>query len=286
MLNKYVISDSQKAQRPEIIHSLKTYCLMTGITVFDNKIYVTKMDVSQVDVFQPDTFEMLNPLTVDGLCSPYAIVSCEPNRCLFISDTARQVIHRVEFPDKFTRWSIEDESYGLSVTNSFNLLVTLYNTPQLIEYTPDGTPVRTVDLPENCCHPIHSIQVDDDTFLVCHGWYGDNLHRVCKINSCGEIKSKYRYKRSFRDPTRLFLDKFGNVLVSCMDKGTVTMLDPSLAFVGNLVSSRSGLQSPYRMYLDEGRGQLYVAHNKINVLTNSTLSVIALKVLYKSCNKS
>jgi len=75
------------------------------------------------------------------------LASCGRQRCLYVADSGRQVIHRVLSDGNATVWPLRDKPTALSVTHlagsespksAGNLLVTFSASRTLREYSPDG----------------------------------------------------------------------------------------------------------------------------------------------------
>ena len=84
-----------------------------------------------------------------------------------------------------TQWPVNDRPWRLSVNAVHNLLVTCRVASKIKEYTTDGHIVRTVCLPGDVIHPWHTVQLRSGQFIVCHGYPGDAVHRVCMISADG-----------------------------------------------------------------------------------------------------
>jgi len=83
------------------------------------------------------------------------LASCGRQRCLYVADSGRQVIHRVLSDGNATVWPLKDKPSALSVTrlagserpqSAGNLLVTFSVSRTLREYSPDGRLLHQVCL--------------------------------------------------------------------------------------------------------------------------------------------
>ena len=79
--------------------------------------------------------------------------------CLYVSDLELRAVHLYNLSnDVITRWSVGGECYGLSLTSTHNVLVTLYDTRQVQEYSPDGRRlIREINLDGSTAITILSI---------------------------------------------------------------------------------------------------------------------------------
>ena len=209
-------------------------------------------------------------LLVFPLAYPCNLTSCSKFRCVYIAlrHVLGGVIHRVELGGATTLWRVNDAPYGLSVTPDpdFHVLVTCCNARKLKEFTTNGTLVREIILQEDLVHPLHAIQFDGQ-FIVSHGVFdSDPLHRVCIVNSTGQVTHCYggppgSAAGQLNSPQHLAVDGEGNVIVADCYNQRVLLLSKTLDYVGNLVSTqnsgRSGL-TPGRLHLDVSRGRLFV----------------------------
>ena len=95
-------------------------------------------------------------LSVPGLREGVDITSCGRQKCLYVADGGRSVVHRVCPGGGTTVWSLNDKPTSLSVTRSAgcdtprsaagNLLVTFSASGMLRQYSPDGRLVRQIKL--------------------------------------------------------------------------------------------------------------------------------------------
>jgi len=116
-------------------------------------------------------------------------------------------------------------SYGLSVTRSCNLLVALYDTQQVQEYTPDETLIHQISL--NGLHPKHCIQLSRDQFVVCSK---DSVEMsLCIVNKIGSIIQAYRGSlgSGIHHPCQMAVDKYGHVIVADYNSNIVEVFVPN-----------------------------------------------------------
>ena len=107
------------------------------------------------------------------------MASCRRHQCIYIADCVNNVVHRVEVQKNQTiQWSLNDQPSGLSLNSLSNILVTFRLASKLKEFTTDGKLMRGISLPLDIMNPNHAVQLNNDQFVVCHGWPGDNLHSM------------------------------------------------------------------------------------------------------------
>ena len=151
---------------------------------------------------------------------------------------------------------------GLSETSTYSVLVTLYDTKQIKEYTTDGSLMREISLDSSMERPWHSVQLSSDRLVVSHGW-GGSLNRVCIVDMSGRINQSYGGSRGsgvgqLHVPSHLAVDRYGNVLVADMWNHRVVLLSPSLTHLGYITVSGHKLSYPWALHLDQLNHRLYI----------------------------
>ena len=231
------------------------------------QVFVVRLLTPEVEVYESTTLNLTNRFPVDGLENPGDLTSCGKFRCLYISDWTGREIHRVELKGATTRWKVNYVSFGLSVTPDpdFHVLVTCHAERKLMEFKTDGTIVREIRLQQDLVSPLHAIQFDGQ-FIISHGWGSERLHRVCIVNWTGQATRCYGGPHGssvgrLDGPRHLDVDGEGNVVVADNNNRRVLLLNKTLDYVGELVSThnsgRSGLK-PLSLCLDVSRGRLFV----------------------------
>lgn len=116
---------------PQVIHRFpETKDAVRGVTLLNDELYVLRdRDVDQADVYSTMDFTLRRCLTVPRLrgIDLQDVTSCEQKRCIYISDdgTSNTCVHRLGLDGSIRKWPVVRGSpWGLSVTRSFNLLVT------------------------------------------------------------------------------------------------------------------------------------------------------------------
>ena len=157
-----------------------------------------------------------------------------------------------------TKFSIPGQSWGLSVTRNHNLLVTLFDTNQLQEYTTDGHLVRTIRLDDSIDEPRHAVELSTGQLVVCH--HSDKTqHRVLLVDTEGRIVRSYGGAQGsavgqLSGPVYLAVDSFDNVLVADFYNYRLSLLNSEMTRLGD-VPLTNGF--PYRLYFDQLNGLLY-----------------------------
>ena len=244
-----------------------------GVAVLFDQVFVVRRKTREVEVYDSNTLNLTSRLPVSGLADPSDLTSCSKFRCLYISDLrGGNEIRRVELGGATTRWKVNDAPYGLSVTPDpdFHVLVTCGDVRKLKDFTTNGTLVRQILLQENLANPWHAIQFDGQ-FIVSHGWMrSEPLHRVCIVNSTSHTTRCYggppgSAAGQLYEPRYLATDGEGNVLVADRTNQRVLLLNKTLEYVGELISTRNSGRlgfEPWRLCLDVSRGRLFVTDNR------------------------
>ena len=246
---------------------------MCGLTILFDQVFVVRHETREVQMYDSNTFNLTSRLQVDGLADPVDLTSCSKFRCLYISDWDGEQIHRVELGGATTRWKVNDVPDGLSVTPDpdFHVLVTCGYARKVKEFTTNGTLVREILLQTDMVHPWHAIQFDGQ-FIVSHGRGSDPLHRVCIVNSTGHATRCYGGPPGWAAgqlnvPYNLAVDGEGNVLVADLTNERVLLLNKTLDYVGELVSTHNSGRLrlwTWRLCFDVSRDRLFVADSTQN----------------------
>jgi len=172
------------------------------------------------------------------------------------------VVHRYNLSNNvITKWSVGGTCYRLSLTSTHNVLVTLWDTKQIQEYTPDGRLMRKISLDCSIGSPYHSVQLAGDRFVVGHS--SNSLQRVCLVDTSGRIIQCYRGARGsgvgqLNEPGHLAVDRHGNVLVTDQGNNRVVLLSPSLTHLGYIHTPGHQLRRPWSLHLDDLTHRLYI----------------------------
>jgi hypothetical protein len=259
-----------------LICSLDENKPVRGLATLNNELYVRHekwrfigdgWDVDEdnddfITIYETKTYRVQRNLRVPGLGGVHDMTACRKHLCIYIADGLKKVIHRVQQEKKTTRWLVGDVPEGLSVTSAFNLLVTCSMAGTVNEYTTDGQLIRKLSLQPGLEHPVHTVELRRDLFVVCHGQADDSRHRVCLVDSNGSLLNWHGNEKGsgsghLNGPVRLAANRF--ILVADMDNNRILMLNPQLIFIREIVSE---LRGPCRLWYDQETELLYVADNQ------------------------
>ena len=182
------MKQSTFSQDPKLISTLQFGSPVRGIVVVKRELYVVTKRSSDVKVYDAVTFEFKTKLHVTGLSDPFSITAI--NQSLFISNNG--YVHQIDIADKKVniKWRIGGSSNRLSVTEQENVLVTLFESNLLREYTPSGVLLKSIQLPPEMHGPRHAIHLYEDCFLFSQAIDGGS-HRVCMIDRNGQLLNSY-----------------------------------------------------------------------------------------------
>jgi len=241
-----------------------------GVATLGKHHYVLRGPKSseQIEVYDITTFRLLNRVSVPGLGDASDIVACKHYCCAYTCGTSSQYVYRMSSINynELTQWSVNDGPTCLSITIKYSVLVTCRKVRKMKEFTTDGRLLRQVVL---CVpSPWHTVQLSGGDLMVCHGHTGEPLHRVCLMNSGGQvIKSFYGGNKGssssqMNTPCHMAVDENESVFVVDRNNCAVLLLSPALRDVRKAVSSDKLKWTPYRLCLDAERRRLYVAVNE------------------------
>jgi len=256
----------------QLVHALPEGEPVCGVTLLAGDIYLSREKArDQVEVYDVITYRLQRRLTVPGAFNFTDMTSCEHNRCVYISDYNGECVHRQDVQGAVKRWAVNDLPAGLSVNAVHNVLVTCLVVRKIKEFSSHGDLLRELTLPDDVIWPLHAIQTRSGQFIVCHGGRYDPVRRVCMISADGRhmVHSHGGQPGSdtgqYNVPFHLAVDDNESVLVVDCGNRRVTLLSPTLEYVGQVVSRDQLKWGPAdRLYLDTQRRNLYVAEHEWN----------------------
>jgi len=237
-----------------------------GVSTLQHRFYVLRGNVSedQIEVYDSESFRLLRYLDLPDLGFAFDIVVSGRHRCAYVSDTSNHSVHRVKLSGaETTHWPVQDVPACLSLTIRHMVLVTCRKVDIVKEFTTDGELLREVVLDE-VVSPWHTVQLYSGEYVMCHGDSGEALHRVCLVDSGGQLVSAFGEADVMKTPTHMAVDRNEFVFVIDRNNNRVLLLSPSLTYVREVVSRDELGWKPYRLALDYKRRRLYVAVNDKN----------------------
>jgi len=204
-----------------------------GVTQLHDVVYIVCWQSSAISRFNATTHQRLTDIVVEDLRDPSDIVACEQTSQVYVADF-KQCIWRVSSDgEDIQRWlpkSPSDtlEPRSLSVTST-RLLVTPYDTRQLIQFDAVGDELRRVQLPDDVV-PLHAVESPTGTFIVSHNNRQLDQCQVSEVNTGGEVLRQFSGSRllSLRVTSEVAVDSHGNILVADEDNCRILLLDAQL----------------------------------------------------------
>ena len=232
---------------------------ITCVTSLSGLVYAVRRNAQQqFDVYDAATVALRRPISVPGLTKSFGIASSVTHSCLYASAFNNDKVYRVKLSGEITSWSVGRFPMGVSVNGANNVLVASNHQHILEEYTPNGAPLRQIELP--FCHPQNAIQLRSGHFAVtCYD-------QVCLVDKNGTFisgaKAKPVIKQLQSYPRGLQQLKSGRILVADTTGNRILVLNESMHRVGDLTLPISfGLIGPWSVCLDESCHRLYISEN-------------------------
>ena len=233
-----------------------------GMALLEGTLFIVDHSSPDVAEFDSQTYEFKSKFTVPGLSQAWSM-AVDRNKVIFISEYGRNIIHRIQLPEKsITAWSSGGLRNSLSVNKLGNVLVTSENLNKLVEYTDTGTILREIPLVAGIDHPCSSIQLNNNQFLVSH--IGNVHHRVCLVDDRAQLIKSYggtpgSGSGQMNSPYQFVVDQNGFILVAEYGNHRVVLLNSHLEYVKDLIPTSAGGQYTFAIALDEVTGKLYLA---------------------------
>jgi len=254
----------------QLVHTLPEGEAVLGLTLLAGEIYllrITRTQRDQIEVYDVNTYHFQRHLTVPSICGFSDMISCEYHRCVYIDDHFLECVHRLDVRGAVTWWAVNDAPGGLSVNAAHNVLVTCGRVHKIKEFSSYGVGLREFTLPFDFIHPLHAIQTRSGHFIVSHGYQGDLINHVFMMSADGHIVHSHGGKAGshtgqYRVPCRLAVDDNECVFVADLNNRRVTLLSPTLEYVGLAVSRDQLKWHPGRLCYDRERRKLYVADDE------------------------
>jgi len=227
-----------------------------------------------VEVLDKENFEGVRQrINIPELTQASGLAACQDFNCLYVSDIASQVIHRVDLSTKsVTNWIVIDEPRGISLTREHNLIITLRERNSIAEYTTAGELVREIRLDEYVKGLQHCVQLSTGQFVVCHSGYPH--HGVTIVDAEGRRPAGSSTGR-WSEPRGLAVYASDNILVADCYNDKVRLLSSTLTHLHDVTLPNYQLRRPYSVHLDKFSDRLYIGegewgsdNNRLFVLNN------------------
>jgi len=277
----------------QVVHTLPEGGPVAGVTSLADEVYVLRQRDrqlrwtvrNQVEVYDVIDYRLQRRLTVPNSNALIDMTSCEHYMCVYLVDCCGdECIHRLDVEGAATRWAVNDKPRGISVNAEHNVLVLCNRVRKIKEFSSHGDLLRELTLPDDVIHPWHAIQTHNGEFIVCHGFFSNDInHRVCKISADGDIIKSHGEEPGsdigqYHLPSHLAVDNNESVFVADLFNRRVTLLSPTLDYIRQVVSGDGLKGGPDNLCLDIHRRCLYVVDNEYKGLECTAGRVVVFSV--------
>jgi len=241
--------------------------LVRGVTTVGDDVFVVRFVTQQkIEVYNAKTFTLQRHITVPELGSPFALVACPYNNCLYAPDNSKDSVHRVELSgsNAVIRWPVAHHPAGLSVNDEQDVLVVSAHELKLQIFTTHGTLLQNIELQGDIKYPSHAIQLPTGQFLVSYSSLSD-LHCVSLVGSDGAVVRSYGGQKGSElnqmdCPAGLSVDREGRVLVADRFNNRLLVIDDESLSTAHKMSVNvdDGLQGPYSLWFDQSCRRLCI----------------------------
>ena len=249
---------------PQLVHTMGKGETVRGVTCLGDEVFIVCDGKAEVQVFSVDTFTLKRCLPVIGLSNAWDLASCAQNYNLYGINYNGNDVFKVDIRGNATNsssWTVNGATYTLSVTDKPSVLVSIYNTSKLKEFTGDGRLIREIDVSQIAPGPFHSVQLSNNQFLVSSNSGAQRLHVIDEDGKLVQSHSSQTESAigQVQDLSHLIVDKQGFIAAADYSNNKVLLFSPSLTYVRELISADKGLpKEPIRMHFDEKRRLLFV----------------------------
>lgn len=195
------------------------------------------------------------------------MTACGKNKCLYISNNKVSgnecEIFKVS-PQGMVikKWETGTNFGRLSVTHDFNVLLAVHFNRKLVEYRPDGTLFKEIQLPV-ALRPMYALKVNSELYFVSHGLEDDLLHGVSQVHANGNVLKTFGGTKGPQNgqldtPVHLAVTD-GSIWVADSQNGRVVVLSPTLEYQATLLSKEDELSRPLRICLDQANHRLLLS---------------------------
>jgi len=249
-----------KSSAPTPRHIIQRTPGVTAVASLGDDVFVMRWRCEQVEVYDAETFTLQRHITVGLGERSWGLAACAHYKCLYVSDSAHDSIHRAELSGSsaVNQWSVARDPTGLSVNKAHNVVVACCEADKIQEYTTHGDLVREICLQQaGVTLPYHAIQLSTGHYVVSQ-YTSPGVVSVVGVD--GQVVRSYRpYVGQMRKPSSLAVTKNDDILVADSYNDRILSITSSLSSAQQLtLPVHDGIQDPCGLCLDESRGRLYV----------------------------
>jgi len=240
---------------------------VTALTSLGDDVFVVRLWSQQVEVYDARTFALQGNIVVPRLECSWGLAACAHYKCLYVSDSDHDSIHRAELSDSspVKQWSVARGPRGLSVNKAHNVVVACCEADKIQVYTTRGDLVREIGLRQaDVMSSWHAVQLSTGHYVVSQC---TSPGVVSVVGVDRQVVRSYRPSQTsdvgkIRYPGSLAVTKNDDVLVADSKNNRIVSLNSSMSSAQQLtLPVDDGIKEPCGLCLDESRGRLYVGES-------------------------
>jgi len=245
--------------KASLVQQLDSDLDVNGVAVCNNRVFLTGISSSAIEVFDALSCHRVQTLTVDAMIDPWDIAARPSSPYLYVFEGRRQILRLDLSGQVVSNWMLDGTHCALSVSRRNSIVITYSD--RLEEFDLVGRILRSVKLDRSICAASHSLSLDDEAFVVCHGAGRCSIsHLTCLVDSEGRILERYQESsRSIYQPLHMAAGNHGCVLVVDIHNGRVQILNENLSQSYDLISTRMERPWPLRVCYDSKHGNAYIS---------------------------
>jgi hypothetical protein len=251
---------------------------VVDVTTIASRLFVLRSHPSrqQIQVYDANSFAQQETLEVKGLSddtSNSGLASSATNNCLFVSDSCKDTVYKVELFGniRVSSWRVGRTPCGLSINTECNLIVACYDERKIQEYNViTMSLIREINVGSNeSLRPLHAIQLAGGKFIVSCWRVTSSVSDVVEVGAEGKVVVSYTNQlkttthHQFHDPRRSTVhENNGLVIVADANNNRIVMLNRSLKCdareLNEMMSVDGGLQQPSCLCFNASKNRLFV----------------------------
>jgi hypothetical protein len=233
----------------------------------DGELYVLRTDaetyVNVIDVYDassPD-YVLLERMKIHrnmpGFDTNVAV--CAQFQCLVTANSEYKRVFVVERQGRETSWPLISAPSSISTSADCQIVIAFKDDSVIQVFSYDGKTGPAVHVHGLSIRELNAVVgLPNSQYVIAYETIDSQGH-VSILNASGHVLRTD--EAGLRSPDALAVSQAGYILVTDLGNNRVILLDPSLQYVRDLLTSHNGLESPYRISLDEPRGFLYVVNS-------------------------
>jgi len=248
--------------------------MVSGMTQLHDVVYIVCAWSSTILRFNATTHQRLTGINVKDLREPRDIVACERTSQLYVADSYPECVRRVSADGADIKfwWSRSSSDtftpFTLSVTST-RLVMTSFDTKQLMQLDSDGNELRRVQLPDYM-EPRHAVESPRGSFVVSH--HNKQLkpkpeYQISEVNTAGEVLRQFSGSRlsSLGYTEHVAVDSHGYIFLADYVNHHILLLDAQLRLRRVIIDKHQlNYKQPWRLCYREQTGQLLVGFDDQN----------------------